>query len=121
MKKIALILASVFTSAGAAVAGPYVNVESNASYTGSDYQSRTTDFHVGWEGGNDTFDYYVQGGPALVNTDGAADGDTQVSGKVGASVAATDKLGFYGEVSVITAEDVDNSWGTKIGTKYSFC
>tara|TARA_Y100001956_G_C4128354_1_gene191742 strand:+ start:2213 stop:2575 length:363 start_codon:yes stop_codon:yes gene_type:complete len=120
MKKIALILASVFTSAGAAVAGPYVNVESNASYTGSDYQSRTTDFHVGWEGGNDTFDYYVQGGPALVNTDGAADGDTQVSGKVGASVAATDKLGFYGEVSVITAEDVDNSWGTKIGTKYSF-
>ena len=120
MKKIALILASVFTSAGAAVAGPYVNVESNASYTGSDYQSRTTDFHVGWEGGNDTFDYYVQGGAALVNTDGAADGDTQVSGKVGASVAATDKLGFYGEVSVITAEDVDNSWGTKIGTKYSF-
>ena len=120
MKKIALILASVFTSAGAAVAGPYVNVESNASYTGSDYQSRTTDFHVGWEGGNDTFDYYVQGGPALVNTDGAADGDTQVSGKVGDSVAATDKLGFYGEVSVITAEDVDNSWGTKIGTKYSF-
>ena len=120
MKKIALILASVFTSAGAAVAGPYVNVESNASYTGSDYQSRTTDFHVGWEGGNDTFDYYVHGGPALVNTDGAADGDTQVSGKVGASVAATDKLGFYGEVSVITAEDVDNSWGTKIGTKYSF-
>ena len=120
MKKIALILASVFTSAGAAVAGPYVNVESNASYTGSDYQSRTTDFHVGWEGGNDTFDYYVQGGPALVNTDGTADGTTEMSGKVGANVAATDKLGFYGEVSVITAEDVDNSWGTKIGTKYKF-
>ena len=120
MKKIALILASVFTSAGAAVAGPYVNVESNASYTGSDYQSRTTDFHVGWEGGNDTFDYYVQGGPALVNPDGTADGTTEMSGKIGANVAATDKLAFYGEVSVITAEDVDNSWGTKIGTKYSF-
>ena len=119
MKKLALILASVFTTAGSAIAGPYVNVESNASYTGSDYQSRTTDFHVGWEGGNDTFDYYVQGGPALVNTDGA-DGTTELSGKVGASVAATDKLGFYGEVSVVTAEDVDNSWGTKIGTKYSF-
>ena len=119
MKKLALILASVFTTAGSAIAGPYVNVESNASYTGSDYQSRTTDFHVGWEGGNDTFDYYVQGGPALVNTDGA-DGTTELSGKVGASVAATDKLDFYGEVSVVTAEDVDNSWGTKIGTKYSF-
>ena len=119
MKKIALALASVFVTAPA-FAGPYVNVESNASYTGSDYKSRTTDFHVGWEGGNDTFDYYVQGGPALVNTDGAAEGTTEMSGKVGASVAATDKLGFYGEVSVITAEDVDNSWGTKIGTKYSF-
>ena len=119
MKKIALILASVFTSAGAAVAGPYVNVESNASYTGSDYQSRTTDFHVGWEGGNDTFDYYVQGGPAVVAADGV-DSETNLSGKVGASVNATDKLAFYGEVSVLTAEDVDNSWGTKIGTKYSF-
>ena len=120
MKKIALILASVFTSAGAAVAGPYVNVESNASYTGSDYTNRTTDFHVGWEGGNETFDYYVQGGPAVVAADGV-DSDTNLSGKVGASVNATDKLAFYGEVSVLTAEgDVDNSWGTKIGTKYSF-
>ena len=120
MKKIALILASVFTSAGAAVAGPYVNVESNASYTGSDYQNRTTDFHVGWEGGNDTFDYYVKVCPAVVAAD-AVDSDTQLSGKVGASVNATDKLAFYGEVSVLTADgDVDNSWGTKIGTKYSF-
>ena len=120
MKKIALILASVFSTAGAAVAGPYVNVESNASYTGSDYTTRTTDFHVGWEGGNESFDWFVQGGPAVVADDGV-DSDSQVSGKVGASVAATDKLDFYGEVSVLTADgDVDNSWGTKIGTKYSF-
>ena len=120
MKKIALILASVFSTAGVAVAGPYVNVESNGSYTGSDYQSTTTDFHIGYEGGNDTFDWYVQGGPAVVAVDGV-DSDTQASGKVGASVAATDKLGFYGEFSVLTADgDVDNSWGTKIGTKYSF-
>ena len=119
MKKIALILASAFIGAPA-IAGPYVNVESNASYTGSDYQSRTTDFHVGYEGGNETFDWYVQGGPAVVAADDV-DSDTQMSGKVGASVAATDKLDFYGEVSVLTADgDVDNSWGTKIGTKYSF-
>ena len=119
MKKIALILASAFIGAPA-IAGPYVNVESNASYTGSDYQSRTTDFHIGYEGGNETFDWYVQGGPAVVAADDV-DSDTQMSGKVGASVAATDKLDFYGEVSVLTADgDVDNSWGTKIGTKYSF-
>ena len=120
MKKIALILASVFTTAGSAIAGPYVNVESNASYTGSDYKSRTTDFHVGYEGGNDTFGYYVQGGPAVVATD-AVDSDTQLSGKVGADVNATDKLSFYGEVAVLTVDgDADNEWSTKIGTKYSF-
>jgi outer membrane autotransporter protein len=120
MKKIALILASVFTSAGAAIAGPYVNVENNASYTGSDYGGSVTDFHVGWEGGNETFDYYVQGGPAVVSAD-AEDNDTQLSGKVGANIAATEQLGFYGEVSVLTQEgDADNFWGTKIGAKYSF-
>ena len=119
MKKIALILASVFTSAGAAVAGPYVNVESNASYTGSDYQSRTTDFHVGWEGGNDTFDYYVQGGPALVNGD-AVDGSTEFSGKGGVTIAASEKFDVYGEVSFITDEDADTAYGTKIGAKYKF-
>ena len=43
-----------------------------------------------------------------------------MSGKVGANIAATDQLGFYGEVSVLTAEDTDNDWGTKIGAKYSF-
>ena len=120
MKTLALALASTL-AAGPAFAGVYVNVESNASYTGADYETRTTDFHVGYEGGNDTFDYYVQGGPAVVAADGADDSDTQLSGKVGASIAATEKLGFYGEISVITADgDVDNSWGTKFGTKYSF-
>ena len=119
MKKIALILASAFIGAPA-LAGPYVNVESNASYTGSDYKSRTTDFHVGWEGGNDTFDYYIQGGPAVVAAD-SVDSDTQMSGKVGANVNATDNLAFYGEVSVLTADgDTDNDWGSKLGAKYSF-
>ena len=120
MKKIALALASTLF-ASPAFAGVYVNVESNASYSDSDYTSRTTDFHVGYEGGNDTFDWYVQGGPAVVADDGTDEADNQMSGKVGASIAATDKLDFYGEVSVITVDgDVDKSWGTKIGTKYSF-
>ena len=97
-----------------------MEVESNAGYTGSDYESRTTEFHVGYEDTVGAVDWYVQGGPAVVSVDGA-DSDNQMSGKIGASVAATDKLGFYGEISVETADgDVDNSWGTKIGTKYSF-
>ena len=51
MKNIALAFAGLIGFATApAFAGPYVNVESNASYTGSDFTQRTTDLHVGWEG-----------------------------------------------------------------------
>ena len=119
MKRLALALASTL-AAGPAFAGVYVNVENNAGFTGADYTGAVTDFHVGYEGGNDTFDWYVQGGPAVVTVDGADESDNRISGKVGANVAATEKLDFYGEVSVITAEgDVDNSWGTKLGTSIS--
>ena len=121
MKTLALALASTLVAVPAS-AGVFVNVENNADYTGSDYTGAVTDFHVGYESGNETFDWYVQGVPALVATDGA-DSDTRVSGKVGANIAATEKLGFYGEFSVLTADsdtDDDNTWGTKVGAKYSF-
>ena len=123
MIKPILIAAAASLAAPAAFAGGfYVNAEANSGFTGSDYSSTTTDLHIGYEGGNDTFDYYVHGGPAVVATDGA-DSDTRLSGKVGASVAATEKLGFYGELAVITADadtDNDNAWSTKLGAKYSF-
>ena len=123
MKTLALaIAATTFAIAPAYAGGVYVNVENNASLTGSDYTGSTTDFHVGYEGGTDTFGYYVQGGPAVVATDGA-DSDNRLSGKVGATVAATDKLDFYGELAVLTADadtDNDNAWATKVGAKYSF-
>ena len=122
MKRIALGLASTL-AAGPAFAGVYVNVENNAGFTGADYTGAVTDFHVGYEGGNDTFDWYVQGGPAVVTVDGADESDNRISGKVGANVAATKKLDFYGEVSVLTADsdtDDDNTWGTKVGAKYNF-
>ena len=123
MKTLALALAaSTFAIAPAFAGGVYVNVENNASLTGSDYTGSTTDFHVGYEGGTDTFGYYVQGGPAVVATDGA-DSDNRLSGKVGASLAATEKLSFYGELAVLTADSDtsdDNAWGTKLGAKFSF-
>ena len=118
MKKIALALAASLASAPA-MAGVYVNVESNASYTGNDYTSRTTDLHVGYEGDVGDLGYYIQGGPALVGGD-AVDGTNEFSGKLGASVAASDKLDVYGEVSFITDEDADNAYGTKLGVKYNF-
>ena len=122
MKTLALALASTL-AAGPAFAGVYVNVENNAGFTGADYTGAVTDFHVGYEGGNDTFDWYVQGGPAVVTVDGADESDNRISGKVGATVAATEKLDFYGEVSVLTANsdtDDDNAWATKVGAKFSF-
>ena len=118
MKQIALALAASLASAPA-MAGVYVNVESNASYTGTDYTSRTTDLHVGYEGDVGSLGYYIQGGPALVGGD-AVDGTNEFSGKLGGSVAASDKLDVYGEVSFITDEDADNAYGTKLGVKYNF-
>ena len=118
MKKLALALAATLASTPA-MAGVYLNAESNASYTGNDYTSRTTDLHIGYEGDVGELGYYVQGGPAFTAADGA-DGSTDFSGKLGASVAASEKLGVYGEVSFKTDETADNSYGTKIGAKYSF-
>tara|TARA_R100001530_G_scaffold31319_1_gene24611 strand:- start:490 stop:858 length:369 start_codon:yes stop_codon:yes gene_type:complete len=121
--KTAIALAALLGvgTAPALAGGFYTNVESNASYTGSDFTTRTTDLHLGYEGSpTESFDYYIQGGPAVVAVDGA-DSDTQLSGKLGANVAATDKLDFYGEISLLTQDgDVDNSYGTKLGAKYSF-
>ena len=118
MKQIALALAASLASAPA-MAGVYVNVESNASYTGTDYTSRTTDFHVGYEGEVGDLGYYIQGGPAITGSDGV-DSTNEFSGKLGANVAAAEKLDVYGEVSFITDEDADNAYGTKLGVKYNF-
>ena len=107
----------------AAFAGPYVNVENNAGWSGDDYTGAVTDLHVGFEGDlGDDGAWYIQGGPALVQVDGE-ENDTEVSGKVGASFAVTDKLGIYGEVSAITVDQeiTDGlNLGTKIGAKFNF-
>ena len=118
MKKLALVLATTLVSTPA-MAGPYVNVETNANYTGSDYESRSTDLHVGYENNIGDLAYYVQGGKTINATDGV-DAESNFSGKLGASVSATDKLGLYGEVSFAQVEDADNTYGTKLGAKFSF-
>ena len=106
----------------AALAGPYVNVETNAGWTGADYTGATTDFHVGYEGAlGESASYYVQGGASLVSPDGG-DSDTVPSGKAGIGVAVTEKLGAYGEVSFIGSgdDDIDRGYGGKLGLKYNF-
>ena len=112
--------AALFASAGAALAGPYVNVETNAGWVGDDYTSATTDLHVGYEGAAGAASYYVQAGPAIVAVDGQ-ETDTQFSGKAGIGVPVSDALGVYGELSFLTAEDEDDfGVGGKLGLKYSF-
>ena len=102
---------------GAAIAGPYVNVENNAGFTGSDFTRPVTDFHVGFEGAGPLGSWGIQGGPSVVVPDGGEQ-ETLLTGKVFGSVAATEKLSVYGELSA-TFDDT-NSYGTKAGLKYSF-
>jgi len=119
MKKITLALAaSLFSSP--AFAGVYFNTEVNNGYTGSDYDGRTVDIHLGYEGSAGKLDYYIQGGPALTAVADVDGTDTEFSGKAGGTWNVTQKLGIYGELSGISKKDVDNSYGSKLGLKYSF-
>ena len=122
---IAAAAAAVAFAPAAALAGPYVNVESNASWAGDDYTGATTDFHVGYEGaiGDGDAAWYIQGGPSIVAVDGV-ENETRFSGKIGASAALSSSVGVYGELSAITASDElstsDLGVGGKLGVKYSF-
>ena len=121
IKSVFAATAALSMSAGAALAGPYVNVETNAGWVGDDYSGATTDIHVGYEGAlGESAGYYVQAGPAIVAVDGE-DTDTQFSGKAGIGVDVTESIGVYGEVSFLTADDDDDfGLGGKLGVKYSF-
>ena len=122
IKSVFAAAAALSMSAGAALAGPYVNVETNAGWTGDDYSGATTDFHVGYEGAlGDSASYYVQGGASVVSPDGG-ESDTVPSGKAGLGLAVTDALGAYGEVSFIGSgdDDIDRGYGAKVGVKYNF-
>ena len=112
--------------AGAAFAGPYVNVEANASYPDGEYTTATTDLHIGFEGGTEDgkVSYYVQGGPAFVHTDSSDDTETELSGKVGLSVAVAESADIYGEIAGISGEDSSSDdiidFSGKVGVKFTF-
>ena len=124
---IAAVAASPFLLAGAAFAGPYVNVESNLSYPDGDYSSAATDIHIGYEGtvSEGKIAYYVQGGPSLNHTESTDDTETELSGKVGASYGVNEDLALYGELSGASngedaAGDTVRDFGAKIGAKFTF-
>jgi hypothetical protein len=119
---IAAAAAAIALAPAAALAGPYVNVEANSGWTGSDYSGTATDLHVGYEGAiGENSSYYIQGGATVVSPDGG-ESDTVPSGKAGLGLALTDNLGAYGEVSFVGSGDdnIDRGYGTKAGLKYNF-
>ena len=122
IKSVFAATAALSMSAGAAFAGPYVNVEANAGWTGSEYNGTATDAHVGYEGilGEDA-SWYVQGGATLVSPD-SGETDVVPSGKAGLGIAVTDALDAYGEVSFVGSgdSDIDRGYGAKVGLKYDF-
>jgi hypothetical protein len=122
IKSVFAATAALSVSAGSALAGPYVNVETNAGWTGSEYNGAATDLHVGYDGAlGERGSYYVQGGATLLTPDGG-ETDTVPSGKAGLGFEVTEALGAYGEVSFVGSgdEDLDRGYGAKLGVKYSF-
>ena len=114
--------AVAFAAPGAALAGPYLNVEANSGFTGSDYTGTTTDLHVGYEDAiGESASYYVQVGGSVVSTDGVGS-ETVPSGKAGLGIALSDALGAYCEISFqgSGSDSVYRGYGTKVGLKYSF-
>ena len=125
IKSVFAALAAAPLFAGAAMAGPYVNVEANAGWAGNDYTGATTDLHLGYEGaiGDGDASWYVQGGPSIVATDEVGT-ETRYSGKIGLGAALSSSVGVYGELSAATAgtdfSTEDLNVGGKLGLKYSF-
>ena len=120
MKTIALALAATTLASAPASAGTYLNAEVNNGYYGSEYVGRTVELHVGLDGSKEKFDYYIQGGPAFTAVADVDGTNTELSGKLGGTFNVSQKLGIYGEFSGISNGDEDNSYGTKLGAKFTF-
>jgi hypothetical protein len=112
-----LSLACVSLLGSATLAGPYFNVENNGSWSKDDFTGSATDFHIGYETEIGAFNAFIQGGPMLNSPDND-DAETNLSGKLGGSIAASENLDIYGEFSLVSADD--NSYGTKLGAKLNF-
>ena len=121
-KSVFAALAAAPLFAGAAFAGPYVNVEANSGWTGADYGGTAIDTHLGYEGAlGESASWYVQGG-ATTKLPDAGTADTVPSGKAGLGVGLSDSVSAYGEISFVGSgvAGVDRSYGTKAGLKWAF-
>ena len=114
---IAAVAASPFLFAGAAFAGPYVNLEATGSYPDGTYTSGGLEAVVGYEGETPGgIGWYVSGGPTVTHTETADEfGDVELIGYLGGSY---DK--FSGEISGVTTPADEIDWSAKAGVKFPF-
>ena len=114
---IAAVAASPFLFAGAAFAGPYVNLEATGSYPDGTYTSGGLEAVVGYEGETPGgIGWYVSGGPTVTLPESTDEfGDVEFIGYLGGSY---DK--FYGEISGVTTTDDDIDFSAKAGVKFVF-
>ena len=114
---IAAVAAYPFLFAGAAFAGPYVNLEATGSYPDGAYTSGGLEAVVGYEGATESgIRWYVSGGPTVTHTETADEfGDVELIGYLGGSY---DKC--YGEISGVTTSDDEVDWSAKAGVKFTF-
>ena len=107
-----------------AFAGPYANVENNASWIGSEFEIGVTEVHAGYEieAGEDVA-IYVQAGPAFISIEDE-DLETEISGYIGITADVSESFELYGEVGFLTADqefDTDTlSVSTEVGATYRF-
>ena len=114
---IAAVAATPFLFAGAAFAGPYVNLEATGSYPDGAYTAGSLEAVLGYEGTTtEGLGWYISGGPTATHTEAADEfGDVEFVGYVGGSY---DKL--YGEISGVTTSDDEIDWSAKAGVKFTF-
>ena len=123
---IAAVAASPFLFAGAAFAGPYVNVEANGSYPAGEYAGGNLEAQVGYEGTTEGgLAWYASVGPTVPHTDSPAAGedkfgDVELAGYLGASKSITESVSAYGEVYGQTTTGDDNAYSGKVGVKFVF-
>ena len=113
---IAAAAASPFLFAGAAFAGPYVNVEANGSYPDGAYTSGNIELQVGYQGTTTNgINWYASVGPKVTHTETADEfGDVEIAGYLGGSYKK-----FYGEIYGATNDD-DVDFAGKVGARFSF-
>ncbi len=118
---IAAVAATPLIFTGAAIAGPYVNIEANGSYPDGAYSSGNIEFQVGYEGTTTNgISWYASVGPTVQHTETADEfGDVEIAAYLGGSKGITDKVGVYGEIYGATNND-DLDLSGKAGLRYTF-